>query len=91
MQYLLGTELSIPGLEGIKGKLDTPTILIGENLNNLTIKYGLTLDQLIKLNRITSRNEIVAGVKSHRSQKLIPKILMVFPHLNSMKQLLILQ
>ena len=58
----LGTELSVPGLEGIKGKLDTPTILIGENLNNLTIKYGLTLDQLIKLNRITSRNEIVAGV-----------------------------
>ena len=58
----LGTELFIPGLEGINGKLDTPTILIGENLNNLTIKYGLTLDQLIKLNRITSRNEIVAGI-----------------------------
>lgn len=56
-----GTKLLIPGLQGISGELTTRTINIGENIDILSQKYLIPHALLIKVNRLTSPNEIYAG------------------------------
>jgi murein DD-endopeptidase MepM/ murein hydrolase activator NlpD len=57
----IGAQLSIPGLEGIKGILQTSAVPVGANLEYLALKYQLPLDQLIRINRITSPAEVYTG------------------------------
>lgn len=57
----VGTEVVIPGLEGIQGKLLTETIPLGETLRTLSIRNEAPLQQISKLNRITSPGEVFAG------------------------------
>ncbi len=57
----IGTEVVIPGLEGIQGKLLTETIPLGESLRSLSIRNQVTTPQVNKLNRITSPAEVYAG------------------------------
>ena len=56
-----GTRLRIPGLQGINGELTTRSINIGENIDILSQKYLIPQVLLIKVNRLTSPNEIYAG------------------------------
>ena len=56
-----GSQLIIPGLNGIHGTLTTSTVQLGENLPSLGLEYGLAKDMLVQLNRITSPSEIYAG------------------------------
>ncbi|MGD0708063.1 MAG: peptidoglycan DD-metalloendopeptidase family protein [Anaerolineaceae bacterium] len=56
-----GTQLTIPGLQGVHGVLTTSTVQLGDNLTSLSMQYGLSTDTLIRLNRITSPSEIYAG------------------------------
>lgn len=56
-----GTKLLIPGLQGISGELTTHTINLGENIAILSQKYPIPHSLLIKVNRLTSPNEIYAG------------------------------
>ena len=56
-----GTQLLIPGLQGISGELTTHTIQIGENLNVFSQKYSIPDSILYKMNRLTSPNEVYAG------------------------------
>jgi LysM repeat protein len=56
-----GTPLVIPGLEGVSGTLTTQIVPLGESLSSLSRRYHLSLEQLIRLNRITSPTEIFAG------------------------------
>ncbi|HTX80102.1 MAG TPA: peptidoglycan DD-metalloendopeptidase family protein [Longilinea sp.] len=56
-----GTQLVIPGLEGVHGVLTTSTVQLGDNLTSLSLQYGLSTDTLIRLNRVTSPSEIYAG------------------------------
>ena len=57
----IGAEVVIPGMEGVKGKLLTETISLGETLRSLSIHNQITSDQVIHLNRITSPAEVYAG------------------------------
>lgn len=56
-----GTELVIPGLEGIQGRLITKTVPLGQNLSSLSRFYQIPTGQLSKLNRLTSPAEVFAG------------------------------
>ena len=59
----VGTELRIPGLEGIQGRLTTSIVPLGNNFRELITSHQLPEKQFVKLNRITSPAEIVAGTK----------------------------
>ena len=56
-----GAELIIPGFEGINGILSIVTVGIGETLQSLTLDYHLSIDQLSRVNRLTSPMEVYAG------------------------------
>ena len=56
-----GTELYIPGLEGITGHLVTHAINIGESVEDLSMANKISLETLLTLNKITSPNEIYVG------------------------------
>lgn len=56
-----GMELKIPSLQGVSGKLITITVPLGEDLQSLSLKYNTSKDLLIRLNRITSPQEVYAG------------------------------
>jgi len=57
----IGKQLLIPGLEGISGILTTQNVPYGENLRSLSFRFGLTPQELMRLNHITSPNEFFAG------------------------------
>jgi murein DD-endopeptidase MepM/ murein hydrolase activator NlpD len=56
-----GTELIIPGLEGVTGFLITYPVQIGESFQLLLRKYRLTTENFLKLNKLTSPAEIFVG------------------------------
>ena len=56
-----GTEIVIPGLDGVSGKLVTETIPLGENLRSLSIRYQIRPDQITHLNHLTGPTEVFAG------------------------------
>ncbi|GAP18097.1 membrane protein related to metalloendopeptidases [Levilinea saccharolytica] len=56
-----GTELIIPGLEGVSGRLVTLTVPLGQNLLSLSREHGVSIEKLAQLNRLTSPQEIYAG------------------------------
>jgi murein DD-endopeptidase MepM/ murein hydrolase activator NlpD len=60
-QVSAGTQLMIPGLEGIQGILTTKTVPYGENLRSLSRQYRVPTDILARLNHITSPEELYAG------------------------------
>jgi len=57
----VGMEIVIPGLEGVRGRLMTKTIPLGETLRTLSIRNQVGQNQLMQLNRITSPSEVYAG------------------------------
>ena len=56
-----GTELVIPGLEGVNGILTAESTGFGENYHSILRKYGLSEQTFSLLNPITSPSEIYAG------------------------------
>jgi murein DD-endopeptidase MepM/ murein hydrolase activator NlpD len=56
-----GDELIIPGLEGVQGRLETRLVTFGESLRSLSRKYQTPVDQLARLNRLSSPAEMYAG------------------------------
>jgi murein DD-endopeptidase MepM/ murein hydrolase activator NlpD len=56
-----GTELYIPGLEGITGRLITHAINLGETVEDISKANDIPLETLLSLNKITSPNEIYVG------------------------------
>jgi murein DD-endopeptidase MepM/ murein hydrolase activator NlpD len=57
----IGTQLIIPGLQGLQGVITTSPVQLGESLKDLTVKYQIDKDLLTKLNHVTSPSEIFAG------------------------------
>ena len=57
----IGTEIKIPGLEGISGKLETRVIKLGEDLHQLSLRTAISEQQIAKMNRLTSSGEVFAG------------------------------
>jgi len=60
-QLNAGQQLIIPGLEGIQGILTTQSVPFGETLRSLSLRYQVPMDMLIRLNHITSPQELYAG------------------------------
>lgn len=56
-----GQILKIPGLEGIQGVLTAYTAGIGEDIHYLTQYFRVEPETFIRLNRLSSANEIYAG------------------------------
>jgi len=57
----IGAEVVIPGLEGVRGKLVTYTIPLGESLRTISIRNNISSSDVIALNRLTSPAEVFAG------------------------------
>jgi murein DD-endopeptidase MepM/ murein hydrolase activator NlpD len=49
-----GTELVIPGFEAFTGKLVTEPVQLGESLHSLSVRYGISEEALIRLNRLVN-------------------------------------
>ena len=58
----IGQQLIIPGLEGISGVLTTEVVPFGATFDSILREYQLDPAALIKVNRLTSRSEAIAGV-----------------------------
>jgi murein DD-endopeptidase MepM/ murein hydrolase activator NlpD len=56
-----GDRLVIPGLPGISGVLTTQTVNYGDSLRSLSRQYQVPRDTLIRLNHLSSPNELYAG------------------------------
>jgi murein DD-endopeptidase MepM/ murein hydrolase activator NlpD len=56
-----GTQLVIPGLEGVQGVLTTVSVPFGESLDSLSRRYKIEPALLARLNHITSPSELYAG------------------------------
>jgi murein DD-endopeptidase MepM/ murein hydrolase activator NlpD len=72
----VGDRFVIPGLDGIRGTLVLKTVPLGETLTSVSSKYQFPLNFLTRLNRITSPNEIYAGVELILPQPLEDSILL---------------
>jgi murein DD-endopeptidase MepM/ murein hydrolase activator NlpD len=57
----IGSEVVIPGLEGVQGKLVTQTVQLGDNLRSLSIRNQIEQVQVSRLNHLTSPAETYAG------------------------------
>jgi murein DD-endopeptidase MepM/ murein hydrolase activator NlpD len=57
----IGMEVTIPGLEGVQGKLVTQTVQLGDNLRSLSIRNQIEQGQVAQLNHLTSPAEAYAG------------------------------
>ncbi len=60
-QLTTGMKLTLPGLNGMTGEIQTREIGVGDTLDRLSRRFGIPLDLLIRLNRITSPAESYAG------------------------------
>jgi len=60
-QLAVGGQLIIPGLEGVKGRVDTRTVAFGETLRSLSRNYRVPVETLTRVNRLTSPAELYAG------------------------------
>ena len=60
-QLSIGDLLVIPGLDGFQGRVDTITVPLGETLQSLGRRYRVSLQTLIRLNRLASPSELFAG------------------------------
>lgn len=58
----IGQQLIIPGLEGVSGVLTTEVVPFGATFDSILREYQLDAAALIKVNKLTSRSEAIAGV-----------------------------
>jgi len=56
-----GDQLVIPGLEGIEGQLQTKSVSLGDTLRSLSRRYQFPVAMLVKLNHLSSPDELYVG------------------------------
>lgn len=56
-----GDQLVIPGLEGIEGQLETKSLGLGDTLRSLSRRYQFPMATLVKLNHLSSPDELYVG------------------------------
>ncbi len=56
-----GTKLIIPGLQGVSGVLITSPVQVGETLSVILRKNKISLENFLKINKITSPSEVFIG------------------------------
>lgn len=57
----IGTPLVIPSLAGVSGTLTTSTVPFGQNIRNLSLAHQMPVEQIARINRLTSPIEVYAG------------------------------
>lgn len=57
-----GEKLTVPGLDSIRGVLTTREVAYGESLSSLSDRYRIGEGTLVRLNRLTSPQELYVGV-----------------------------
>jgi len=57
-----GQQITIPGLEGVTGILQTEIISFGDSLRSLSRRTQVSDSQLVKLNRLVSPTELYVGI-----------------------------
>jgi murein DD-endopeptidase MepM/ murein hydrolase activator NlpD len=57
-----GQQITIPGLEGVTGVLETEVISFGDSLRSLSRRTQVADEQLKKLNRLISPTELYVGI-----------------------------
>jgi murein DD-endopeptidase MepM/ murein hydrolase activator NlpD len=58
-----GDRLVIPGYDGIQGVLSTRTVELGETLDTISLRTGIPVDTLLRLNRLVNPDRLFAGQK----------------------------
>ena len=56
-----GDRLVIPGYEGIHGVLTSHTVALGETIETLVLRTGISADTLMQLNRLVNPRRLYAG------------------------------
>jgi murein DD-endopeptidase MepM/ murein hydrolase activator NlpD len=56
-----GDQIKIPGYEGIQGEFIPYTVQLSDSYHSLIVKQSIDENNFIKINRITSPNEVIAG------------------------------
>ncbi len=93
-RLLVGTQLVIPGLEGVQGVLTTKTVAFGENLRSLSRRYHIPEEALIRLNRLTSPMELYVGANliiPENNAAITPKSRLTLKPGQSLLELAVLQ
>ncbi len=57
----VGRELVVPGFEGISGVLATRPVDFGETVRSLGLRHGLTMETVIRLNRMVNPGRLFVG------------------------------
>ncbi|MCX6071035.1 MAG: peptidoglycan DD-metalloendopeptidase family protein [Chloroflexi bacterium] len=57
----VGRELVIPGFQGVSGVLATRSVEFGETLQSLSLRHGLTIPSLTRLNRVVNPERLFVG------------------------------
>lgn len=60
-QLAIGDALVIPGLEGVQGYLTTQDVSFGDTLTSLSRRFQIPVEELKKLNKLTSSYELYVG------------------------------
>ncbi|MCX8061917.1 MAG: peptidoglycan DD-metalloendopeptidase family protein [Anaerolineales bacterium] len=60
-QLVVGMELTIPAIEGYRGRLTSLPLTYGESIQWISRKYQISVEQIIRFNHIISPNELYAG------------------------------
>ena len=58
---VIGRELLVPGFEGISGVLTTRPVEFGETVRSLSLRHGLTMATVIRLNRVVNPGRLFVG------------------------------
>jgi murein DD-endopeptidase MepM/ murein hydrolase activator NlpD len=80
-RLLVGTQLVIPGMEGVQGVLTTKTVGFGDTLRGLSRRYQVSEEALMRLNHLVSPMELYAGAsliipESHATTSPMRRLLM---------------
>ncbi len=82
-QLVVGAQLLIPGLEGVQGVLSTREVGLGESLQSISRYYQIPENILIRLNHLTSPEELFAGsnlvLPMQSTQDVYPKRELIAP------------
>lgn len=57
----IGQSLLIPGLEGVNGVLDFHMVEAGETFRSLPLRFGLSSEAMVKLNRLVNPSQLYIG------------------------------
>lgn len=73
----IGDRIKIPSLKGLSGTLVTNSVQIGDTLSGIAIRSGMSANDILKINHISSRSELYVGntlilIQSEQKSPFVP-------------------